>query len=182
MLDVGNIKFGATLKAFFFDKPRVVKLIDDTTRRAFSRFGAFVRDDARKSIRTRKKASQPGNPPNSHTGILKRFIYFALDPNRRSVIIGPAKTNQIFFGQDRRPVSGTVPEVLEYGGAIGILEVQKSYQGGTFWTRADLRSRRRLAGRPLRLRQVNIRPRPYMHPAFDKNLTELPRIWADSAH
>jgi hypothetical protein len=179
MLDVGNIKFGATVKGFFFDRPRVAQMIDGQTRRVFSRFGAFVRDDARKSIRAAKKPSRPGSPPHSHTGILKRFLYFALDPAHRSVIIGPAKTHQIFFGADRRPATGTVPEVLEYGGVIGILEAQ--HTGGLWW-RADLRSRRRLAGKPMRIRQVMIQPRPYMNPAFDKNLPELPRIWADSAH
>lgn len=163
-------------KGLFFDRARVVSAVSKAERRVLSKFGAFVRTRARSSIRTRKKASQPGRPPSSHTGILKGYLFFAYEPSRRSVVIGPAKTNQVFFRMDGTPVTGLVPEVLEYGGAIRILEVLKYGR----WQRADLRSKRRLAGLKTRLRTVTIAPRPYMNPALRAEAPKFPLFWRDA--
>jgi hypothetical protein len=73
-----------------------------------SRFGAFVRRSAKSSIRKRKKAAPPGQPPSSHTGLLKKFIFFGYDADRRSVVIGPTRLNQKGRGE--------APPLLEYGG------------------------------------------------------------------
>jgi len=107
MLDV-NFK---TVKGMFFDRLRITSKADAQTKKALSRFGAFVRRTARQSIRKRKKSSRPGQPPSSHTGILKQFIYFGCDSHRRSVVIGPVITS--------RKGSG-VPATLEYGGQVRI--------------------------------------------------------------
>ncbi len=95
-------------KDLFFDKATVVRKVDATTRRVLSRFGAFVRRTARSSIRKRKRTSQPDSPPSSHTGLLKRFIWFGYDPNQESVVIGPARLTQKGRGE--------APSLLEYGG------------------------------------------------------------------
>lgn len=50
--------------------------------------------------------SNPGEPPRSITGLLKKHIYFVYDPQKRSVIIGPARLNS----------STNAPEALEKGG------------------------------------------------------------------
>jgi hypothetical protein len=94
------------VKRLFFDRPAVLSKVDAATRRVLSKFGAFVRRTAKSSIRKRKKPSPPGKPPSSHTGLLKRLIFFGYDPNRRSVVIGP------------EPLRSTVeaPPLLEYGG------------------------------------------------------------------
>lgn len=155
-------------KATFFDRELVMRRMHAATRKALSRFGAYVRQRARSSIRKRKRPSAPGSPPSSHTGILKQFILFAYEPEKRSVVVGPAKTNQVFFAGDGQPVQGTVPGILEQGGEVRILEVYKWGQ----WRRMDLRSRRRANDLPTRLRTVRIEARPYMQPAFD---AELPR-------
>ena len=76
------------VKQLFFDSPKVVRAVDRTTRRVLSKFGAFVRRTARSSIRKRKRTSEPGSPPSSHTGLLKRFIFFGYDAQKRSVVIG----------------------------------------------------------------------------------------------
>ena len=55
-------------KGLFFDRARVINAVDRTTRRNLSRFGAFVRQRARSSIRTRKRISEPGQPPTNRTG------------------------------------------------------------------------------------------------------------------
>lgn len=160
----------------FFDAPAVLRAVDRARRQVLSKQGAFLRTRARSIIRPRKTASAPGEPPHSHTGILRRFLYFSFDPATRSVVVGPARTNQVFFDKDRRPVTGTVPSVLEYGGQITIKEVH----GHGRWQRADLRSKRRLAGLKTRYRTVNIAPRPYMSTALALERRALPELWRDS--
>lgn len=100
------IRFEVT--QLFFDKPAVRSKVDAATRRVLSKFGAFVRRSARSSIRKRKKASQPGQPPSSHAGLLKRFIFFGYDPRQESVVIGPVQLTQGSRGE--------APSLLEYGG------------------------------------------------------------------
>ncbi|GIW81494.1 MAG: hypothetical protein KatS3mg105_3301 [Gemmatales bacterium] len=135
-------------KSLFFDRKKVIDAVDRATRRNLSKFGAFVRRRARSSIRKRKRGvSSPGNPPFSHTGLLKNFIFFAYQPDRRSVIIGPAKLNK----------RGDIPHILEFGG------------NQTVFNRRD----------NTRMR-VFIQARPYMRPAFEKELEKLPSLWANS--
>jgi len=66
-----------------------------------------VRTTARSSIRRRKVVSRPGQPPSSHTGLLKRFIFFGYDPARHSVVIGPVALARS---------DGKAPSLLEHGG------------------------------------------------------------------
>lgn len=51
--------------------------------------GAALRLTARRSIRTRKKASPPGTPPHSRKGQLKRAIAYAVEKSRDRVVVGP---------------------------------------------------------------------------------------------
>ncbi|MEX1016018.1 MAG: hypothetical protein WDZ31_04660, partial [Phycisphaeraceae bacterium] len=100
-------------KRMFFDRKRVIDATDRATRRVLSRFGAFVRQTARRSIRRRKRPSRPGQPPSSHVGLLRDRIFFGYDRERQSVVIGPAPINQ------RSPYgTTTVPELLEEGGRV----------------------------------------------------------------
>lgn len=163
-------------KKIEFYKNRFFRAVEKGRRQELSRAGAFIRQRAKSSIRKRKGVSAPGSPPSSHTGILRRFIFFGYDPTADSVVVGPAKTNQVFFSRNRKPVRGTVPEVLEYGGSITIFEVFKNGK----WRRADLRSRRRLSGLKTRYRTVRIKPRPYMRPALQAELPQLPALWRNS--
>ena len=131
----------------FFDRAGVIAALTAAERRVLSRFGAFVRQRARTSIRTRKAVSAPGSPPSSHVGLLKQFIWFAYDPSHRSVVIGPVRLNA--------KNSGDAPRLLEYGGAA-------------------TRLRR---GRMVRM---NYQPRPFMRPAFERELSQMPPLWRDS--
>jgi len=96
----------------FFDKKAVRDKVDAGTRRVLSKFGAFVRRTARSSIRKREKTSQPGSPPSSHTGLLKKFIFFGYEPAKRSVVIGPVRLSQKGRGE--------APHLLEYGGSTKV--------------------------------------------------------------
>ena len=98
-----DVKF----KKMFFDSPKVISAVDKTTRRVLSRFGAYVRTVAKRSIRKRKKAAPPGQPPSSHTGLLKKFIWFGYEPDSKSVVIGPARLSGKNYGE--------APSLLEYG-------------------------------------------------------------------
>ena len=93
----------------FFDKKAVTSKVDAAKRGVLSRFGAFVRRTARSSIRKRKKPAPPGQPPSSHVGLLKKFIYFGFDPAKQSVVIGPVRLTQKGRGE--------APRLLEHGGA-----------------------------------------------------------------
>lgn len=98
------------MKALFFDRPAVQRAVDKAKRRVLTRAGAFVRTAARSSIRKRKRISEPGKPPSSHSGLLRRFIYFAYEPHLDTVVIGPERLNK----------QGEAPRVLEHGGRTRI--------------------------------------------------------------
>ncbi len=137
-------------QGMFFDSPKVILAVDKATRRVFSRFGAFVRRSAKSSIRRRKRISTPGQPPSSHTGLLKKFIWFGYEPSNKSVVIGPVMLNS---------KSGNAPEALEHGGMSIVLD--------------GLRKNRKK-------RKINIAARPFMGPAFEKEKLKLPAMWKDS--
>jgi hypothetical protein len=182
----------ARLKRFFFDRLKVQQAIDKATHRNLSKAGAYIMRTARGLIRSpgkKGKPSAPGKPPKNRTGKLRDKILFAFDPERRSVIVGPEQTNQVFFEGNGKPTTGTGASVLEFGGEIQVLEVFGQIatgdgKGGTKfeegWKRADLRSKRRNAGKPTRLRKVTIAARPYMGPALAKNEKKVTAFWRDS--
>jgi hypothetical protein len=169
--------FNLTLKkakTFFFDRERVLKDAGAKTVRALSRFGAFVRQRARSSMRKRKRPSAPGQPPSVHAGGIKRFLFFSWDPIARSVVIGPIKLNMLtMVGGGYQ--SGVAPGVLEFGGSVGITEVQES---NGKWYRADLRATRRRAGKPHRVRRATYQARPFMGPALRAEIPNMPKAWA----
>ena len=94
-------------KGLFFDQAKVGRAMSKAERRVLSKFGAYIRRTAKSSIRKRKRVSQVGSPPSSHTGLLKKFIFFLYEPERRSVIIGPVLLGK---GTD-------APRLLEHGGS-----------------------------------------------------------------
>ncbi len=114
---------GAETKKAFFDTGAVAKALSTAKRRVFGRFGAMERTIAQRSIRRRKAAvSQPGQPPFSHEGSLRDNIWFAYDSAAESVVVGPTALNKVAFDADLRPVSGLIPEILEFGGTAGVIE------------------------------------------------------------
>jgi len=154
-------------KGLFFDSKKVQATTTKAERRVLSRFGAYVRQSARSSIRKRKKVSAPGQPPSSHTGLLKRFILFAYEPERRSVVIGPVRLNAKI---------GDAPPALEYGGQVRVASRSRSRL-----SRAKRRTRRQPSA-ATRGRTVTIRPRPFMGPAFEREKPKLSAMWRDSVH
>jgi hypothetical protein len=74
---------------WFFTSDKVKDLIDPAVRKALAKFGAFVRQRAKTSIKTRAGTSRPGRPPFSHTGTLKKFIYFSKSFSRSLDKVSP---------------------------------------------------------------------------------------------
>jgi len=67
---------------------------DRANRRQLSKAGAFIRTAGKHSIRKRKTASAPGSPPSSHTGLLRRFVFFGYERSRQPVVVGPMRRNR----------------------------------------------------------------------------------------
>ena len=85
---------GFEIKQLFFDRRAVTSRVPPATRKVLSKFGAFVRRTAKGSIRDRREPAPPGSPPSSHTGLLKKFIFFGYDAGARSVVVGPARLDR----------------------------------------------------------------------------------------
>ncbi|MBL9140411.1 MAG: hypothetical protein JNK53_00975, partial [Phycisphaerae bacterium] len=87
-------------KKNFFDRKTIIGAMDKETHRALERGGAMIRLIAKRSIREGGKkgiVSQPGQPPRSQTGLLKKFLIYVYVPGnfgKGSVWIGPALTNR----------------------------------------------------------------------------------------
>ena len=92
-------------------------------RKARQKTLAELTDDERKRFRIRQveakaqgaprpkrplASSKPGEPPRTIRGDIKKFLFFAYEPQARSVVIGPARTGT--------PTGA--PENLEQGGFV----------------------------------------------------------------
>ena len=71
-----------------FDEDGLVARIVRASRDVLRRAGAYVRRVAQRKIVTSPNPSQPGQPPHSRHGLLKRAILFGSDGDK-SVLIGP---------------------------------------------------------------------------------------------
>lgn len=115
------------IKNLFFDRGVVTRAVDKAKRAVLSKAGAFIRTTARHSIRTKKGAAPPGEPPHSHQGSLRRLIYFGYDPGAESVVVGPVGFRR-----------STAPNVLEFGGKT---DVRHRRRGKVVRTRVSIDQR-----------------------------------------
>lgn len=83
--------------------------LSDEQRVAYARAVAIAKRHGKPRPRRPMQSSKPGQPPRSHLGLLKRFIFFAYDRDGNSVVIGPARLNGVSGGP------GAL-EALEEGG------------------------------------------------------------------
>jgi hypothetical protein len=189
-------------KAMFFDRPQVIAAVGRASAKALSKAGAYIQRRAKSSIRKRKRASRPGEPPSSHVGTLRDRIYFSFDPPTRSVVVGPTPIGTV----------GVVPPTLEFGGTVpqrknprrrvrvlgGAGEIRldgppsrttKRNRDGKVVTYAKLLT----MGQVQRANELNaelygpefipetqIEARPYMGPALAQEMPNLPALWAGS--
>jgi len=97
--------FDMRIKELFFDRKAVIDAVDKAKRVVLSKGARFIRVAAKSSIRKRKRPSSPGQPPSSHTGLLRRIL-FGWDQSTKSVVVGPVRLNK----------PGMAPQALEHGG------------------------------------------------------------------
>lgn len=90
----------------FFDSSKVLRAVKRVERQKLSRFGAYVRQRAKTSIRPGRGISTPGSPPVRHTGLLGKLILFGYNEAEKSVVIGPVQFR----------IGSLVPRLLEHGG------------------------------------------------------------------
>lgn len=147
----------ASVKSFFFDRKEITQKLDPETRKALSKFGAFVRRTSKSSLKYGDKPSPVGKPPTVHrsqgftrkkkvkgqvvqqpSSPMRELIFFSYDPTTRSVVVGPT------LGGSK----SSAPEMQEHGGTnvIAVDGVRKI---------------------------AHYRPRPFMRPAFDKELAKV---------
>lgn len=179
----------------FFDRQAVIEAVGKVEANNLSKGGSFIRQTARRSMRTRVKPSAPGTPPSAHSvahqakaGVAKRGpllkdkLYFQFDRSSKSVVVGPERL---------KGSKNSVPEIHEYGGFITLRKrVYKKKKKGKPATEkqkralALLRRAGLLPKRPFEYRNVLAKfpKRPYMDPAFRKELQagKLIGVWADS--
>lgn len=94
------------VRSSFLDRQKVIDAVGRARARVLAKWGAFVRRRARSSMRRRSSVAPAGSPPSAHAGQLKDLLFFAVDPDAKSVVVGPVP-----FGR------GEAPHLLEFGGA-----------------------------------------------------------------
>lgn len=91
---------------------RIVKAAEKARSGNLRSVGYLVATAAKRLIQKSATASQPGQPPASRKGLLRRAIRYELAADKQSVVIGPAYT-----------IVGTAGEAHEFGGR---------YRGATY--------------------------------------------------
>jgi len=153
---------GLQMSKFFFDRQKVLRAADRGKVRALARFGAYVRAVAKRSMRRRKGGvSAPGSPPFAKKGQLRDLLYFAYDPQTKSVVVGPEGFN-----------GSPVPAFHEHGGselATGRVIFLKNSPGRDASGRFVSKGARRVELRGT----IRYPKRPFMRPAM---MTALPKF------
>jgi hypothetical protein len=192
-------------KLLFFDTKEIRSKLSEATRKVMSKFGAFVRATARQSIKTKPTSSAPGQPPHSHTGQLKKGILFGYDERQQSVVVGPVKLPKKGNAPEALEKGGEAvkrrnPRRKDHKiGDRGIMLLRKTNSPASKQVKDWSNRPRWVTFGPIRTaRQVthaekletviwgpkmisgSLRARPYMGPAFEKELPKLPPNWRDS--
>ena len=142
------MKLKIELSRLRFSARPIVTAVDRAKIKYVTQAGAFIRKEARDSIRKRKKPAPPGRPPTNVKGTLKAFIKFAVDKRHPiNVVVGPELLASQRDSQKTLELGGSVRrEIFEKGGR--------------------------------QQRTVNYKARPYMGPAYEKTEPDLPGLFA----
>jgi len=172
---------------FLFDKEgkqRIFAGLDAVQSKNLSKGGGFIRTVARRSMRRRKAASQPGQPPSAHSKskqyprgpLLKDRLFYQYDPATRSVVVGPEQLGR-----------GTAPRTLELGGMVRTTRiVRKSNKPLSPKALAAFRRKREAGTLPPRAKPqtvtvaAKVAPRPFIVPAYKQTEPRLAGVWANT--
>lgn len=83
--------------------------LTDEQRAAYQRAAAIAKRKGQPKPKRPRQSSKPGQPPRSHLGMLRRFLFFGYDREANSVVVGPARLNGVTGGP-------RALEALEEGG------------------------------------------------------------------
>lgn len=164
----------------FFDRSPIVRMLDKQTRRVFSRFGAFVRRRARSSIRQPRQKSLSDLTPQELVWYERELRLYrqgkrATKPRRPNAPSRPGEPprsqlgllrDNIFFSYDPQEQAVVIgPTLLSaHAGAQALKALEFS---GT----SEIR----------RGKKAKIAARPFMGPAFEKELPGVMNIWSSVA-
>lgn len=143
----------------------------ELTRRLF-KFGSFVRQTARRSMKKRKKSSEPGKPPSTHEGTIKQKLIYAVNPGEKNVVIGPTLWSR------------KAAHIVEHGGAF-VVNLRPWWVESDPRERAAIYKRVRAGGntgseRRFRVkRKIKYAARPFMRPAFAQEIKENRELWGN---
>ena len=152
---------------WFFDGQRVLDAVDRATRRVLSRFGAFVRRTARQSIRRprRKRISELTLFEARRAAETGRRPFASSDPGKPPRNQTGKLKGSIFFSYDPNEQSVVIAPAVFSGRRGGQLRDAPAVLefGGTAVVQ--------------RGRRINVKPRPFMGPALEKELPKLDNMW-----
>jgi hypothetical protein len=175
---------------------KVLKKAKAASLRNLGQAGAYIRGIAKRSIKVSPEPSEPGKPPHTRKGRLKRGILFAVEKARQSVVIGPAASEMgrightHEFGGKEPPKARTGRKAnwrIEIGGhgpikaeggkpLVSKLVSQKQVARASEIARSLPPSQ----GGPVSKKPRKYPPRPFMGPALEVSKARLPRLWANS--
>lgn len=173
--------------SLFFDRAVVTNAMDKANVRALSKAGAFIRRAAQTSMGYRKlgRASGAGNPPFAHRekgAKLRKLLFFSYDPQSKSVVVGP-----VAFGP-----KAEAPNLNEFGGTVTRRRTvrvaparvrPKATKAQKAAFARKLKTGEVITAKPptkVTTATAKYPPRPYMNPALQKELPNLPKRWANS--
>lgn len=165
--------------------------------RSLGHAAGAVRLTAKRSIRKRKKASQPGSPPHTQSGNLKRSIRYEV--TKDDAVIGPVNEfGGRIWNLHEHGGMGRPPRLLKSHrfspGEFGPIRVRRRGNRPTQATsfhRARLRTSAQAARATRLLEEENQRrlqpqrsrrypKRPFMGPALELMRPRLPKFWRNS--
>jgi hypothetical protein len=188
----------------------VVRAAQAGSFESLSKAGAYIRGIAARSIGKSDEASEPGKPPHTREGQLKKSILFKVSTDGANVVIGPTRTGVGLIGNSHEfggtegpkkpPAAREANWKLRIGGH-GPIRIIGGYEVAGYaklTTDRQVERATRLAPIVQRLSgaaytqslvaywksgaAVNRKypPRPFMGPALERSKERLPQLWANS--
>lgn len=179
-------------KAGFFDSDAVMKAVDDASRKALSKAGAFIMTDAKRSMRPAKQAPASSLKPAQQASFKRRMKLFkegkiAQKPKRPLVASKPGEPPRtrvgfikkfLYFAFDSQTKSVVVgpallnkttmaQATLEEGGTAVIKSLRFVTRDGQVTTETTSKT-------------ITIEPRPYMQPAYGRNKEKVAELFRNS--
>lgn len=167
---------------FTLDTKAIHKAVEKVEKPIAEKMAGFVYKTARQSMRRRKKASQPGQPPSAHSGpkypkgpLLKELMRAYWDETTRTAVAGPLGKAGL-----------NAPSLNEFGGNK-VVKTRIIKPKGRKATPAQAAAfKRKIKEGSLQKppqyveKTVTLAARPYMRPALAKELPKFPSLYANT--